>query len=82
MASRQFLTDEQWAILAPLIPPPVGRDDGRGSERPVILSPRPELVASIELSMRLRAVLKAKSGLGTSDQTVIGNCLGKKASQS
>jgi transposase len=33
MASRQFLTDEQWAILSPLIPPPKLRADGRG--RPV-----------------------------------------------
>lgn len=33
MASRQFLTDEQWAILAPLIAPPVRRSDGRG--RPI-----------------------------------------------
>lgn len=33
MASRQFLTDEQWAVLEPLIPPPARRTDGRG--RPV-----------------------------------------------
>lgn len=33
MASRKRLTDEQWAVLAPLIPPPVRRADGRG--RPI-----------------------------------------------
>lgn len=33
MASRQFLTDEQWAVLFPLIPPPKRRADGRG--RPI-----------------------------------------------
>jgi transposase len=33
MSSRQFLTDEQWAVLAPLIPPPKRRIDGRG--RPI-----------------------------------------------
>jgi transposase len=33
MASRKYLTDEQWAVLAPLIPPPKRRSDGRG--RPV-----------------------------------------------
>jgi transposase len=33
MASRKFLTDEQWAVLSPLIPPPKQRADGRG--RPV-----------------------------------------------
>jgi transposase len=33
MASRQCLTDEQWSILAPLIPPLTRRADGRG--RPV-----------------------------------------------
>jgi transposase len=33
MASRQFLTDEQWEILAPLIPPSKRRTDGRG--RPI-----------------------------------------------
>jgi transposase len=33
MASRQFLTDEQWVVLSPLIPPPKRRADGRG--RPV-----------------------------------------------
>lgn len=33
MASRQFLTDEQWAVLSSLIPPPKRRADGRG--RPV-----------------------------------------------
>jgi transposase len=33
MASRQYLTNEQWALLAPLIPEPVRRADGRG--RPV-----------------------------------------------
>jgi transposase len=33
MARREELTDEQWAVLAPLIPPPVRRSDGRG--RPV-----------------------------------------------
>jgi transposase len=30
MASRKYLTDEQWAILEPLIPPPVRRADRRG----------------------------------------------------
>lgn len=33
MASRKRLTDEQWAVLAPLIPVPVRRADGRG--RPI-----------------------------------------------
>lgn len=33
MAGRQFLTDEQWAILSPLIPPPKRCTDGRG--RPI-----------------------------------------------
>ncbi|TCS37946.1 transposase [Paucimonas lemoignei] len=33
MASGKFLTDEQWAVLSPLIPPPARRADGRG--RPV-----------------------------------------------
>ncbi|MFC7518091.1 transposase [Herbaspirillum sp. GCM10030257] len=33
MASQQFLTDEQWGILAPLIPSPVRRADRL--ERPV-----------------------------------------------
>lgn len=33
MSSRQFLTDEQWAVLAPLIPAPKRRIDGRG--RPI-----------------------------------------------
>jgi transposase len=33
MASRKRLTDEQWAVIAPLIPPPVRRADGRG--RPI-----------------------------------------------
>jgi transposase len=33
MASRKFLTDEQWAVLRPLIPPPKRRGDGRG--RPI-----------------------------------------------
>lgn len=33
MASGQFLTDEQWAVLRPLIPPAMRRADGRG--RPV-----------------------------------------------
>lgn len=33
MANRKFLTDEQWAALAPFIPPPTRRADGRG--RPV-----------------------------------------------
>lgn len=30
MATRQFLTDEQWAILEPLMPPTRRRADGRG----------------------------------------------------
>jgi transposase len=30
MAQREELTDEQWAIIAPLIPEPVRRADGRG----------------------------------------------------
>lgn len=30
MASGKFLTDEQWAVLRPLIPPPARRADGRG----------------------------------------------------
>jgi transposase len=30
MASRQFLTDEQWTVLSPLLPPPKPRVDGRG----------------------------------------------------
>jgi transposase len=33
MGKREELTDEQWAVLAPLIPPPARRADGRG--RPV-----------------------------------------------
>jgi transposase len=33
MAIRRFLTDEQWAVLAPLIPLMTRRADGRG--RPV-----------------------------------------------
>lgn len=33
MANRQFLTDEQWALLSPSIPPPKRFPDGRG--RPV-----------------------------------------------
>jgi len=33
MASRKFLTDEQWAVLSPLIPLPTRRADGR--DRPV-----------------------------------------------
>ena len=33
MARRQFLTDEQWGVLSPLIPLPKRRADGRG--RPV-----------------------------------------------
>ncbi|WP_194724603.1 IS5 family transposase, partial [Noviherbaspirillum malthae] len=38
MARREELTDEQWAILEPLIPAPVRRADGRG--RPVVHSDR------------------------------------------
>jgi transposase len=30
MARREELTDEQWAIIAPLIPEPPRREDGRG----------------------------------------------------
>jgi transposase len=30
MARREELTDEQWAIIGPLIPPPPCRQDGRG----------------------------------------------------
>src|SRR5262245_13308694 len=30
MARREELSDEQWAIIAPLIPEPPRRDDGRG----------------------------------------------------
>ena len=30
MARREELTDEQWAIIEPLIPPPLRRDDRRG----------------------------------------------------
>ena len=30
MARREELTDEQWAIIEPLIPPPPRRDDGGG----------------------------------------------------
>ncbi|MDQ9172284.1 transposase, partial [Oxalobacteraceae bacterium R-40] len=33
MANRKRLTDEQWAVLMPLIPPPARRADGRG--RPI-----------------------------------------------
>jgi len=33
MASKKRLTDEQWAVLMPLIPPPRRRADGRG--RPI-----------------------------------------------
>jgi transposase len=38
MARREELTDEQWAILEPLIPAPVRRADGRG--RPEVHSDR------------------------------------------
>lgn len=38
MARREELTDEQWAILEPLIPTPVRRADGRG--RPQLHSDR------------------------------------------
>jgi len=38
MAKREELTDEQWAILEPLIPKKLPRDDGRG--RPVVHSDR------------------------------------------
>jgi len=30
MARREELTDEQWAIIAPLIPEPQRQEDGRG----------------------------------------------------
>jgi transposase len=30
MSRREALTDEQWAIIAPLIPPSLRRADGRG----------------------------------------------------
>jgi transposase len=30
MARREELTDEQWTIIEPLIPPPARREDGRG----------------------------------------------------
>jgi transposase len=33
MARRDELTDEQWAIIKPLLPPPVIREDGRGRPR-------------------------------------------------
>ena len=33
MSRREELTDEQWAIIEPLIPPPLRRPDGRG--RPI-----------------------------------------------
>jgi transposase len=33
MSKREELTDEQWAIIEPLIPPPPHRADGRG--RPI-----------------------------------------------
>jgi transposase len=38
MARREEITDEQWAILEPLIPPTMRRADGRG--RPVVHSDR------------------------------------------
>jgi transposase len=33
MARREGLTDEQWAIIEPLLPPPVIREDGKGRPR-------------------------------------------------
>jgi len=30
MARQEELTDEQWAIIAPIIPEPPRREDGRG----------------------------------------------------
>ena len=38
MGKREELTDEQWLILAPLLPKPLPRSDGRG--RPVVHSDR------------------------------------------